>query len=62
MQPLCEGLLGGSSIEEGVGQPARVPLVAMEWMATITGDHVGNVILVSFFVKVINRHYWAFKS
>jgi hypothetical protein len=22
---LCEGLLGGSSVEEGVGQPARVP-------------------------------------
>jgi hypothetical protein len=38
---LCEGLLGGSSVEEGVGQPARVPWVVMEWMATITGDHVG---------------------
>ena len=25
LRPLCEGLLGGSSIEEGVGQPARVP-------------------------------------
>ncbi len=25
LQPLCEGLLGGSSVEEGVGQPARVP-------------------------------------
>ncbi len=23
--PLCEGLLGGSSVEEGVGQPDRVP-------------------------------------
>jgi len=22
LQPLCEGLLGGSSVEEGVGQPA----------------------------------------
>jgi hypothetical protein len=31
--------LGGSSVEEGVGQPAGVPEVAMEWMATITGDH-----------------------
>ncbi len=39
--PLCEGLLGGSSVEEGVGQPAGVPQVVMEWMATITGDHVG---------------------
>ncbi len=43
--PLCEGLeCGGSSIEEGVEQPAREPsgfyLVVMEWMATITGDHV----------------------
>jgi len=28
-------LLGGSSVEDGV------PLVVMEWMATITGDHVG---------------------
>ncbi len=37
----CEGLLGGSSVEEGVGQPAGVPQVVMEWMATITGDHVG---------------------
>ncbi len=25
LQLLCEGLLGGSSVEEGVGQPARVP-------------------------------------
>ncbi len=41
LQPLWEGLLGGSSVEEGVGQPARVPQVVMEWMATITGDHVG---------------------
>jgi hypothetical protein len=41
LQPLCEGLLGGSSVEEGVGQPARVPYLVMEWMATITGDHVG---------------------
>jgi len=42
LRPLCEGLeLGGSSVEEGVGQPAGVPLVVMEWMATITGDHVG---------------------
>jgi len=36
---------GGSSIEEGVEQPAGVPsglyLVVMEWMATITGDRVG---------------------
>ncbi len=31
LRPLCVGLLGGSSVEEGV----------MEWMATITGDHVG---------------------
>jgi hypothetical protein len=35
----------GSSIEEGVEQPAKVPsglyLVVMEWMATITGDRVG---------------------
>ena len=43
---LCEGLeSGGSSVEKGVEQPARVPsgfyLVVMEWMATITGDHVG---------------------
>jgi hypothetical protein len=37
--PLCEGLLGGSSVEEGVGQPAGVPYLVMEWMATI--DHVG---------------------
>jgi hypothetical protein len=35
------GVIGGSSVEEGVGQPARVPYVVMEWMATITGDHVG---------------------
>ncbi len=42
LRPLCEGLeLGGSSVEEGVEQPAGVPLVVMEWMATITGDHVG---------------------
>ncbi len=42
LQPLCEGLeLGGSSVEKGVRQPARVPQVVMEWMATITGDHVG---------------------
>jgi hypothetical protein len=33
--------LGGSSVEERVGQPARVPWVVMEWMATIAGDHVG---------------------
>jgi hypothetical protein len=44
--PLCEGLKhGGSSVEEGVEQPARVPsglyLLVMEWMATITGDRVG---------------------
>jgi hypothetical protein len=36
---------GGSSDEEGVEQPAGVPsglhLVVMEWMVTITGDHVG---------------------
>jgi hypothetical protein len=39
----CEGLeLGGSSVEEGVGQPVRVPQVVMECMATIIGDHVGN--------------------
>ncbi len=26
LRPLCEGLeLGGSSVEEGVGQPAGVP-------------------------------------
>jgi hypothetical protein len=25
LQPLCEGLLGGSSVEKGVGQPAGVP-------------------------------------
>jgi hypothetical protein len=25
LQPLCEGLLGGSSVEEGVGQPDGVP-------------------------------------
>jgi hypothetical protein len=34
--------LGGSSVEEGVGQPVGVPQVVMECMATITGDHVGN--------------------
>ncbi len=34
--------LGGSSVEEGVGQPVVVPLVVMECMATITGYHVGN--------------------
>ncbi len=34
-------VLGGSSVEEGVGQPDGVPKVVMEWMATITGDHVG---------------------
>jgi hypothetical protein len=40
--PLCKGLeLGGSSVEERVGQLAGVPKVVMEWMATITGDHVG---------------------
>ncbi len=33
---MCEGLLGGSSVEEGVGQPAGVPQVVMEWIATIT--------------------------
>jgi hypothetical protein len=37
--------VGGSSVEEGVEQPARVPsslyLVVMEWMAAITGDRVG---------------------
>jgi hypothetical protein len=36
---------GGSSVEEGVEQPARVSsglyLVVMEWMATITGDRGG---------------------
>jgi hypothetical protein len=35
----------GSSVEKGVEQPARVPsglyLGVMEWMTTITGDHVG---------------------
>jgi hypothetical protein len=32
LRPLCEGLeLGGSSVEEGVGQPARVPKVVMGW-------------------------------
>jgi hypothetical protein len=25
LRPLCEGLLGFSSVEEGVGQPAGVP-------------------------------------
>jgi len=25
LRPLCEGLLGGSSVEEGVEQPAGVP-------------------------------------
>jgi len=25
LQPLCEGWLGGSSVEEGVGQPDGVP-------------------------------------
>jgi len=41
LHPLCEGWLGGSSVEEGVGQPDGVPQVVMEWMTTITGDHVG---------------------
>ncbi len=41
LRPLCEGLFGGSSVEEGIGQPAGVPQEVMEWMATITGDHVG---------------------
>jgi hypothetical protein len=32
LRPLCEGLeLGGSSVEEGVGQPAGVPKVVMGW-------------------------------
>ncbi len=43
----CEGLEhGGSPVEEGVEQPAGVPSglysVVIEWMATITGDRVGN--------------------
>ncbi len=42
LRPLCEGWLGGSSVEEGVGQPDGVPQVVMEWMTTITGDHVGH--------------------
>jgi hypothetical protein len=25
LRPLCEGWLGGSSVEEGVGQPDGVP-------------------------------------
>jgi hypothetical protein len=25
LRPLCEGWLGGSSVEEGVGQPTGVP-------------------------------------
>ena len=46
LRPLCEGLEhGGSSVEEGVEQPAEMPsglyLVLMEWMVTITGDRVG---------------------
>jgi hypothetical protein len=46
LQPLCEGFeRGGSSVEEGAEQPARVPsglyLVVVEWMAAITGDSVG---------------------
>jgi hypothetical protein len=42
LRTLYEGFeLGGSSVEEGVGQLAEVPWVVMEWMATITGDHVG---------------------
>jgi hypothetical protein len=36
---------GGSAVEDGVEQPAGVPSglcsVVMEWIATITGDHVG---------------------
>ena len=46
LEPPCESLeRGGSSVEEGVEQPAGVPsglyLVVMEWMAAITGDRVG---------------------
>jgi hypothetical protein len=46
LQSLYKGLEpGGSSIEEGVEQPAEVPsglyLLVMEWMAAITGDCVG---------------------
>jgi hypothetical protein len=44
---------GGSSVEEEVEQPAGVPsgfnLVVMEWMATITGDHVGYPRFWGFF-------------
>jgi hypothetical protein len=44
---------GGSSIEEGVEQPAGVPsglyLVMMEWMAAITGDCVGYPGFSGFF-------------
>jgi hypothetical protein len=44
LRPQCEGLEHGRFLE-GVEQPARVPsglyLVVMEWMAAITGDHVG---------------------
>jgi len=41
LRTLCEGWLGVSSVEEGVGQPDRVPQVVMEWMNTITGVRVG---------------------
>jgi hypothetical protein len=53
---------GGSSIEGGVEQPAGVPsglyLVVMEWMAAITGDHVGYPGFLDFSLrrKILENH------
>ena len=59
--PLYEGLEhGGSSVEEGVEQPARVPsglyLVVMEWMATFTGDCVGYFGIFGIFLR--GEKFW----
>jgi hypothetical protein len=55
LRALCEDLgHGGSSVEEGVEQPAEVPtalyLVVMEWMAAITGDRLGYFGILGIFL------------
>jgi hypothetical protein len=62
LRPLYEGLerggSGGSSVKRE--QPARVPsglyLVVMEWMAAITGDHVGYFGI--FGIILLGEKFW----
>ncbi len=60
LRPLCEGLLGGSSVEEGVGQPARECL--RWWWSVWSPLLVTMWVIPDFRIRVMEKNFGGSKN